>query len=73
MKVVQKLHPRLTGHHVADVSDNSISSLVSFIIKMNDKIDILVNNAGVTHLPNSMEAISEQEFDSTQLMLNLFF
>ncbi|MEE2774234.1 MAG: glucose 1-dehydrogenase [Pseudomonadota bacterium] len=49
---------------VADVSnDSSINSLVSFVIKMNDKIDILVNNAGVTHLPNSMEAISEQEFD----------
>ena len=27
------------------------------------KIEIMVNNAGITHLPNSMEDISEAEFD----------
>ena len=47
-----------------DVSNSlSFKNLVDKTLEKFGKIEIMVNNAGITHLPNSMEDISEVEFD----------
>ena len=47
-----------------DVSNSlSFKNLVDKTLEKFGKIEIMVNNAGITHLPNSMEDISEAEFD----------
>ena len=47
-----------------DVSNSlSFKNMVDKTLEKFGKIEILVNNAGITHLPNSMENISEAEFD----------
>ena len=47
-----------------DVSNSlSFKNLVDKTLEKYGKIEIMVNNAGITHLPNSMENISEAEFD----------
>ena len=53
------------GFAVEVVVSNSLSfkNLVNKTLEKFGKIEIMVNNAGITHLPNSMENISEAEFD----------
>ena len=47
-----------------DVSNSlSFKNMVDKTLENFGKIEIMVNNAGITHLPNSMEDISEAEFD----------
>ena len=47
-----------------DVSNSlSFKNMVDKTLENFGKIEIMVNNAGITHLPNSMENISEAEFD----------
>ena len=47
-----------------DVSNSlSFKNLVDKTLEKFGKIEIMINNAGITHLPNSMENISEAEFD----------
>ena len=47
-----------------DVSNSlSFKNMVGKTLEKFGKIEIMVNNAGITHLPNSMEDISEAEFD----------
>ena len=47
-----------------DVSNSSsFKNMVNETLEKFGKIEIMVNNAGITHLPNSMENISEAEFD----------
>ena len=47
-----------------DVSNSlRFKNLVDKTLEKFGKIEIMVNNAGITHLPNSMENISEAEFD----------
>tara|TARA_A100000164_G_scaffold121855_1_gene107798 strand:- start:1415 stop:2161 length:747 start_codon:yes stop_codon:yes gene_type:complete len=47
-----------------DVSNNSqIQELKDECIKVFGSIDIIVNNAGITHLPNELESITEEDFD----------
>lgn len=47
-----------------DVSvDTSVRAMFETAADQLGAIDILVNNAGVTHLPDSMENISEDDFD----------
>ena len=48
-----------------DVSNSlSFKNMVDKTLEKFGKIEIMVNNAGITHLPNSMENISEVEFDN---------
>ncbi len=54
------------GAHVAavDVSDNaSMEALAETAVAELGGIDIFVNNAGITHLPQPMEEVTEEEFD----------
>ncbi|MEM6595177.1 MAG: SDR family oxidoreductase [Pseudomonadota bacterium] len=47
-----------------DVSDGaSVNEMVAATTARFGRIDILVNNAGVTHLPQPMEAVTEEDFD----------
>lgn len=50
--------------HQVDVSEgDSVSGMIGRGIAEMGGVDILVNNAGVTHLPNALEDISEDDFD----------
>ncbi|MEL6808569.1 MAG: glucose 1-dehydrogenase, partial [Pseudomonadota bacterium] len=55
----------LGGHSVeVDVADAaSVQAMAKHILDAFGHLDILVNNAGITHLPQSMEDVSEDEFD----------
>ena len=44
-------------------SDGSVSSMAAEAIMNFGKLDILVNNAGVTHLPNALDSVTEEDFD----------
>jgi len=47
-----------------DVADGaSMAALAAFARGRIGDVDILVNNAGVTHLPEAMESVSEEDFD----------
>ncbi len=47
-----------------DVSDGaSVNSLKSYSVSEFGPIDIVVNNAGITHLPQPLEEVSEEDFD----------
>ena len=47
-----------------DVSDGkSVNAMFDAAVAAFGKIDILVNNAGITHLPQPMEEVTEDEFD----------
>lgn len=56
---------RVGGHAVqVDVAQNdSVAALIAGVMADHGRIDILVNNAGITHLPQPMEDVSEEEFD----------
>ena len=46
---------------VADAAD--VTALVEQTLELTGRLDILVNNAGVGHTPQTMEDLSEEEFD----------
>ncbi|MEM8690930.1 MAG: SDR family oxidoreductase [Pseudomonadota bacterium] len=47
-----------------DVADgSSVQAMVDTALAAFGQIDILVNNAGITHLPQPMEEVTEEEFD----------
>lgn len=47
-----------------DVSNGaSVQALADHALKTFDHIDILVNNAGITHLPQALEDVTEEDFD----------
>jgi 3-oxoacyl-[acyl-carrier protein] reductase len=49
---------------VVDVADgDSVQAMADAAFKHFGTLDILVNNAGVTHLPQSMEDVTEEDFD----------
>lgn len=50
--------------HVVDVSSgDSVAAMAEAAFAHFGQLDILVNNAGITHLPKSMEDVTEEEFD----------
>jgi 3-oxoacyl-[acyl-carrier protein] reductase len=53
-----------TVAQTADVSDRaSVQVMVDAAIKAFGHVDIMVNNAGISHLPNALEDVSEDDFD----------
>jgi len=47
-----------------DVSrGDSVAAMAAHVLGRAGRIDILVNNAGITHLPQPMEEVEEDEFD----------
>ncbi|GGX69606.1 3-ketoacyl-ACP reductase [Tateyamaria omphalii] len=47
-----------------DVSNGaSVQALADQALKTFDQLDILVNNAGITHLPQALEDVTEEDFD----------
>ncbi|MEL7097700.1 MAG: SDR family oxidoreductase [Pseudomonadota bacterium] len=47
-----------------DVSDGtSVQAMADAALASFGHVDILVNNAGITHLPQAMEYVTEQDFD----------
>ncbi|KAB7615960.1 SDR family oxidoreductase [Amylibacter sp. SFDW26] len=44
--------------------NKDVAQLATTALDVFDHIDILVNNAGITHLPSTMEDVSEEDFDN---------
>ena len=44
-------------------SGESVAAMIKAAQEAFGQIDILVNNAGITHMPGSLETISEEDFD----------
>ena len=42
---------------------SSVAAMAQAVLDRYGQVDILVNNAGITHLPQPMEEVSEDEFD----------
>jgi 3-oxoacyl-[acyl-carrier protein] reductase len=51
------------AQHVDVSRDSSVAEMIGAAQALWGRIDILVNNAGVTHLPQAMDHVSEEEFD----------
>jgi len=51
------------AQHVDVSRDSSVAEMIGAAQALSGRIDILVNNAGVTHLPQAMDHVSEEEFD----------
>ncbi|ARE38640.1 Sorbitol dehydrogenase [Rhodovulum sp. P5] len=51
------------AQHVDVSDDRSVANLAEVALAVFGRVDILVNNAGITHLPQAMEDVSEEEFD----------
>jgi 3-oxoacyl-[acyl-carrier protein] reductase len=51
------------AQHVDVSRDGSVAEMIGAAQALWGRIDILVNNAGVTHLPQAMDHVSEEEFD----------
>lgn len=50
--------------HVVDVADSeSMHDMAQAAFNRFGSLDIMVNNAGITHLPQAMEDITEEDFD----------
>ena len=50
--------------HTADVSQNGdVKAMTEAALSAFGSVDILVNNAGITHLPQPMDEVREDEFD----------
>ena len=50
--------------HTADVSQNDdVRAMIDAALSAFGHVDILVNNAGITHLPQPMDRVEEDEFD----------
>ncbi len=50
--------------HTADVSQNGdVKAMTEAALSAFGSVDILVNNAGITHLPQPMDEVGEDEFD----------
>ncbi len=50
--------------HVVDVADSdSMHEMAQAAFSRFGSLDIMVNNAGITHLPQAMEDITEEDFD----------
>jgi len=50
--------------HTADVSKNDdVKAMTEAALSAFGQVDILVNNAGITHLPQPMDQVEEDEFD----------
>jgi 3-oxoacyl-[acyl-carrier protein] reductase len=51
------------AQHVHVSRDSSVAEMIGAAQALWGRMDILVNNAGVTHLPQAMDHVSEEEFD----------
>ncbi|HSF64044.1 MAG TPA: glucose 1-dehydrogenase [Paracoccaceae bacterium] len=49
--------------HVDVSLGDSVAAMTAHVLGQAGRIDILVNNAGITHLPQPMEEVAEDEFD----------
>lgn len=52
-----------TAQAVDVASDASVAEMCAAALSAWGRVDILVNNAGITHLPQPLEEVSEDEFD----------
>jgi 3-oxoacyl-[acyl-carrier protein] reductase len=63
MSLADELGDNATGLKVDVSSAEDVAAMVKASSRVTGAIDILVNNAGVGHVPESMESLSEENFD----------
>lgn len=61
----QSIAQDIGGHaaHVDVANGASVKALADHTLKTYGHLDILVNNAGITHLPQALEEVTEEDFD----------
>ncbi len=60
----QEVATEIGGTAIAcDVSSGKSVSMLAQTVLSKGPLDILVNNAGITHLPNQLEDVTEEDFD----------
>jgi len=62
-RLAEELGPSARAQSVDVSKDADVAAMAKAAFDAFGEIDILVNNAGVTHLPASMDEISEADFD----------
>ena len=62
-KTAEKLGANAHAVQVDVSNSKSVSELTEKSLKFLARIDIVINNAGITHMPQPMEDVSEEEFD----------
>jgi 3-oxoacyl-[acyl-carrier protein] reductase len=65
LEAAKAVAARLGGQALqVDVAQNdSVAAMIANAMAAHGRIDILVNNAGITHLPQPLEEVPEEEFD----------
>lgn len=61
--IVEKVGSNTFAQVVDVANGDSMKAMAEVAIKRFGQLDIMVNNAGITHLPQAMEDITEDEFD----------
>jgi 3-oxoacyl-[acyl-carrier protein] reductase len=61
--LAEELGAAALGLQVDVSSADDVATMVNATIRFGDGVDILVNNAGVGHTPETMETLSEENFD----------
>jgi len=61
--IVDKEGDHAFAHPVDVANGDSVATMAEAAFSHFGNLDILVNNAGVTHLPQSMEEVTEEDFD----------
>lgn len=61
--LAQELGDMCIAHGVDVASSDEMQAMATRAFDVFGGLDIMVNNAGITHLPQAMEDVSEEEFD----------
>ncbi len=62
-KLADELGDMSIAQKVDVASGPSVETMMKAAISAFGQVDIVINNAGITHLPNALEEISEEDFD----------
>ncbi len=62
-KLADELGDMSIAQQVDVASGPSVETMMKAATSAFGQVDIVVNNAGITHLPNALEEISEEDFD----------
>lgn len=62
-KLADELGDMTIAQQVDVANGPSVELMMKAAISEFERVDIVINNAGITHLPNALEDISEEDFD----------
>ena len=62
-KMADQIGDQAIACHVDVSGKSSVNAMANSAMEAMGHVDILVNNAGVTHMPNPLDEVSEEDFD----------